>query len=70
MMNGEQREALRHDVAYVTGMIIVEMFAPLLLESEKKEALDAVFERIKAGLERFESELFEVRRQFYFFRSN
>jgi hypothetical protein len=44
---------LVHDVCWATAQHIVEVFAPLLREEERKDAFLEVYERVKAGLEAY-----------------
>jgi hypothetical protein len=47
-------ESLRHDAAWATSIQIVEIFAPLLRDEEKRDAFEEVFARVKDGLDAFE----------------
>jgi hypothetical protein len=47
-------ESLTHDVAWVTAMHIVEVFAGCLREEEQRDAFAEVYTRVKAGLESFQ----------------
>jgi hypothetical protein len=44
-------ERYQHDVAWAASTHILEVFAPLLREEEKREALVEVYTRVKAALE-------------------
>ena len=44
-------EFLTQEVAWVTAMHIVEVFAGCLREEEQREAFAEVYTRVKAGLE-------------------
>ena len=48
-------DSLIHDVAWVTSKEIVEVFAGCLREEEKFDAFTEVYERVKAGLESFQT---------------
>ncbi len=45
---------LIHDVAWKISIEIVEIFAGLLREEEKRDAFEEVYAQVKAGLERFQ----------------
>jgi hypothetical protein len=47
-------ESLQHDVAWATAANIVDVFASLLREEEKREAFVEVYARVKAGIECFQ----------------
>jgi hypothetical protein len=47
-------DSLRHDVAWATAISIVHVFAGLLREEEQRDAVEEVYARVKAGIERFE----------------
>jgi hypothetical protein len=47
-------KSLRHDVAWATSIQIVEIFAGLLRDEEKREAFYEVLARVKEGFEAFE----------------
>ena len=49
-------DSLTHDVAWVTALHIVEVFAGCLREEERRDAFAEVYARVKAGLEWFEVE--------------
>lgn len=46
--------ALQHDTAAAIAASVVDVFAPLLREEEKKEAFQEVYLRVKAGLAEYE----------------
>jgi hypothetical protein len=48
------REQLTHDVALATSRHILELFAGCIREEEQRDALKAIYERIRAGIECFE----------------
>jgi hypothetical protein len=48
-------DLLANDVAFVTAMQIVEVFAVCLREEEQRDAFEAVFTQVKAGLECFQT---------------
>jgi hypothetical protein len=43
-------QRLQHDVAWNVSLHILDVFSNLLREEEKRDAFDAVYERVKAGL--------------------
>ncbi len=45
---------LRHDAAYVLSLHILQVFAPLLRDEEKRDAFDEVYEASKAAFEAFD----------------
>jgi hypothetical protein len=47
-------DSLIHDVAWATAIRIVEVFASLLREEEKRDAFTEVYARVKAGLEHYQ----------------
>ena len=49
-----ESDSLTHDVAWVTAMHIVEVFAGCLREDERRDAFAEVYARVKAGLEWFQ----------------
>jgi len=55
-------ESLTHDVAWVTAIHIVEVFAGCLREEEQREAFAEVYARVKAGLECFQIQENRMRR--------
>jgi len=54
-------DSLTHDVAWMTAMHIVEIFAGCLREEELRDAFAEVYARVKAGLECYQIQ--ENRRQ-------
>jgi hypothetical protein len=44
---------IAHDVCWATAQRIVELFAPLLREEERKDAFLEVYEQVKAGLDAY-----------------
>jgi hypothetical protein len=50
-------QRLCHDVAFATAMHILDVFAPLLRDEEKRDAFNEIFERVKAGLEAYDHEV-------------
>jgi hypothetical protein len=48
-------QSLMHDVAWATAAHVVELFAHLLREEEQREVFAEVYERIRLGLEFFET---------------
>jgi len=55
-------ESLTHDVAMVTAIHIVEVFAGCLREEEQCDAFNEVYARVKAGLECFQIQENRMRR--------
>jgi hypothetical protein len=49
-------DRLIHDAAFALSRGILSVFAPCLREEEQREAFREVYERVKAGIERFEIE--------------
>ena len=48
------KNRIQHDVAFATALHILEVFSALLREEEKRDAFDAIYERVRAGLENYE----------------
>jgi len=43
-------QRLRHDVAWNVSLHILEVFAHMLRDEEKRDAFEEVFKRVQAGL--------------------
>ena len=56
-------ESLTHDVAWATAIEIVEVFASLLRDDEKRDAVIEVYAQVKAGLERYQIRQDRMRRR-------
>jgi hypothetical protein len=47
-------QRLIHDVAFATSRSILEVIAGCLREEEQRDAFAEIYDRVKAGIERFE----------------
>jgi hypothetical protein len=49
-------DSLIHDVAWAAAHSVVEVFASILRDDERHDAFVEVYERVKAAVERYESQ--------------
>jgi hypothetical protein len=50
---GNMETRLIHDAAFATAKALLEMIAPLLREEERRDAFEALYEAVKAGIEAY-----------------
>jgi hypothetical protein len=56
-------DRLIHDVAWVATQHVLEIFAPLLREEEQREAFAEIYQRVRAGLECYETRVERMARR-------
>jgi hypothetical protein len=49
-------ERIKHDVAWVAALEILELFLPLLREEERRDAFGEIYDRLKAALHAYDKE--------------
>jgi hypothetical protein len=56
-------ESPQHDHAFATAAAVLALFAPLLREEEHRDAFREIYTRVKAGIERYETQADRTHRQ-------